>query len=160
LVLLSGHCSTHVPVWRFCRDSARGRRACHISQISDYRLNRPNDVLEVGMEIDARVLEVSNETRRISISIREVEPINPSEEVLAEIEARQQRRREQREEKQPQRGGERRERRSRGRREDRGVEMPTSYVDKHTPTSMGDLANISAVTDGGAELWIRLWVIK
>ncbi|NLJ70442.1 MAG: S1 RNA-binding domain-containing protein [Clostridiaceae bacterium] len=50
---------------------------CHISQISDYRLNRPEDVLQEGMEIDARVLDVSNEERKISISIREVEPINP-----------------------------------------------------------------------------------
>jgi 4-hydroxy-3-methylbut-2-enyl diphosphate reductase len=38
---------------------------------------KPNDVLAEGMEIDARVLEVSNENRRISISIKEVEPINP-----------------------------------------------------------------------------------
>jgi len=29
------------------------------------------------MEVDARVLEVSNEKRRISISIKDVEPINP-----------------------------------------------------------------------------------
>jgi 4-hydroxy-3-methylbut-2-enyl diphosphate reductase len=50
---------------------------CHISQISDVRLVKPNDVLAEGMEIDARVLEVSNENRRISISIKEVEPINP-----------------------------------------------------------------------------------
>ena len=34
------------------------------------------DVLAEGMEIDAVVLEVSR-TRRISISIRDVEPINP-----------------------------------------------------------------------------------
>jgi len=27
--------------------------------------------------VDARVLEVSNDSRRISISIKEVEPINP-----------------------------------------------------------------------------------
>lgn len=50
---------------------------CHISQISDVRLTKPNDVLAEGMEIDARVLEVSNEARRVSISIKEVEPINP-----------------------------------------------------------------------------------
>jgi len=120
---------------------------CHISQISDYRLNRPNDVLEVGMEVDARVLEVSNETRRISISIREVEPINPSEEVRAEIEARQKSRQE-RDGKPPR---ERRERRGKG-RQDREEPESTSYVDSHTPTSIGDLASISAVTDGGAEL--------
>lgn len=59
---------------------------CHISQIANVRLSKPNDVLSEGMEIDARVLEVSNEARRISISIKEVEPINPEgyEEELAE----------------------------------------------------------------------------
>lgn len=120
---------------------------CHISQISDYRLNRPNDVLEVGMEVDARVLEVSNETRRISISIREVEPINPSEEVRAEIEARQKSRQDR--DGKPQR--DKRERRGKGRPSKEEPES-TSYIDTHTPTSIGDLASISAVTDGGAEL--------
>ena len=50
---------------------------CHISQISDVRLNKPEEALAEGMEVDARVLEVSNEKRRISISIKDVEPINP-----------------------------------------------------------------------------------
>ncbi len=50
---------------------------CHVSQISNVRLNRPEDALTEGMEVDARVLEVSNEARRISISIKEVEPIDP-----------------------------------------------------------------------------------
>jgi len=50
---------------------------CHVSQISNARLNRPEDALTEGMEVDARVLDVSDETRRISISIREVEPIEP-----------------------------------------------------------------------------------
>ena len=50
---------------------------CHISQIANVRLTKPNDVLTEGMEVDARVLEVSNEARRVSISIKEVEPINP-----------------------------------------------------------------------------------
>lgn len=50
---------------------------CHVSQISNVRLNKPDDVLKEGMEIDARVLEVNNEARRISISIKEVEPIDP-----------------------------------------------------------------------------------
>jgi ribosomal protein S1 len=103
------------------------------------------------MEVDARVLEVSNETRRISISIREVEPINPSEEVRAEIEARQKSRQE-RDGKPPR---ERRERRGRG-RQDKDEPISTSYVDTHTPTSIGDLASISAVTDGGAELLDKL----
>lgn len=50
---------------------------CHVSQISDVRLNKPEDVLTEGMEVVARVLDVSNETRRISISIKDVEAINP-----------------------------------------------------------------------------------
>ncbi len=50
---------------------------CHISQISNIRLTKPNDVLTEGMEVDARVLEVSNDARRVSISIKEVEPIDP-----------------------------------------------------------------------------------
>ncbi len=50
---------------------------CHVSQISNVRLNKPDDVLSEGMEIDARVLEVNNTARRISISIKEVEAIDP-----------------------------------------------------------------------------------
>ena len=50
---------------------------CHVSQISNIRLNKPDDVLKEGMEVDARVLEVNNTARRISISIKEVEPIDP-----------------------------------------------------------------------------------
>ncbi|NLW88343.1 MAG: bifunctional 4-hydroxy-3-methylbut-2-enyl diphosphate reductase/30S ribosomal protein S1 [Clostridiaceae bacterium] len=50
---------------------------CHVSQISNVRLNKPEDVLSEGMEVVARVLDVNNETRRISVSIKEVEPIDP-----------------------------------------------------------------------------------
>ncbi len=50
---------------------------CHISQISNYRLTKPGDVLNEGMEVDARVLDVNPEARRISISIKDVEPVDP-----------------------------------------------------------------------------------
>ena len=50
---------------------------CHISQISNMRLVKPSDALTEGMEVSAKVLEVSNESRRISVSIKEVEPIDP-----------------------------------------------------------------------------------
>ncbi|MDO5733048.1 MAG: 4-hydroxy-3-methylbut-2-enyl diphosphate reductase [Eubacteriales bacterium] len=49
---------------------------CHISQISTMRLNKPSEVLKEGMEVEARVLDVNNETRRISVSIRDVAPID------------------------------------------------------------------------------------
>lgn len=50
---------------------------CHVSQISDVRLNKPQDVLKEGMEVEAKVLDVNASARRISISIKEVAPINP-----------------------------------------------------------------------------------
>lgn len=49
---------------------------CHISEISDIHLDSPADVLEVGQEVTAKVLAVSNEKRRVSISIRAYEPMN------------------------------------------------------------------------------------
>ncbi|MHB1483138.1 MAG: bifunctional 4-hydroxy-3-methylbut-2-enyl diphosphate reductase/30S ribosomal protein S1 [Saccharofermentanales bacterium] len=50
---------------------------CHISQISNTRLVKPSDALTENMIVHAKVLEVSNESRRISVSIKEVEPIEP-----------------------------------------------------------------------------------
>lgn len=49
---------------------------CHISQISSMRLTKPNEVLKEGMEVEARVLDVNNDNRRISVSIRDVAPID------------------------------------------------------------------------------------
>jgi 4-hydroxy-3-methylbut-2-enyl diphosphate reductase len=60
---------------------------CHVSQISNVRLNKPDDVLKEGMEVDARVLEVNNSARRISISIKEVEPIDPETVADTSVEA-------------------------------------------------------------------------
>ena len=61
---------------------------CHVSQISDVRLNKPQDVLKEGMEVEAKVLDVNPAARRISISIKEVAPINPQpEDAPAEEEA-------------------------------------------------------------------------
>lgn len=116
---------------------------CHISQISDYRLNKPNDVLDEGMEVDARVIEVSDEARRISVSIREVEPINPDpeSEIVQQAEQRQQ---------QFQQRGNRR----RGRRREESAEhdMPTTYIDKQASSSLSDVAAFTAVTKEGSEL--------
>lgn len=50
---------------------------CHISQISNVRITKPSEVLKEGMEVQAKVMEVSNEQRRVSISIKEVAPIDP-----------------------------------------------------------------------------------
>lgn len=45
---------------------------CHISQICNHRIEKPEDVLKPGQEVQARVLEVNLERRRISISIKSV----------------------------------------------------------------------------------------
>lgn len=58
----------------------------HISQISDFRLGKPGDVLKIGQEVEAKVLEVNIESKKISLSIKEVKPINPAVESNAEAE--------------------------------------------------------------------------
>ena len=58
---------------------------CHVSQISSRRLEKPEDVLSVGQVVQAKVIKIEPEERRISISIKEVAPIDPEiEEVPAE----------------------------------------------------------------------------
>ncbi|HHW00376.1 MAG TPA: bifunctional 4-hydroxy-3-methylbut-2-enyl diphosphate reductase/30S ribosomal protein S1 [Clostridiaceae bacterium] len=47
----------------------------HISQIANKRIAKPDDVLEIGQEVEAKVLEVNHEAKRISLSIRELMPI-------------------------------------------------------------------------------------
>ncbi|GAA0297031.1 small subunit ribosomal protein S1 [Gracilibacillus halotolerans] len=45
----------------------------HISQISTEHIGTPMEVLEVGQEVKAKVLEVNESEKRISLSIREIE---------------------------------------------------------------------------------------
>ncbi len=116
---------------------------CHISQISTYHLNKPGDVLATGMEVDARVVEVSDEARRISISIRDVEPINPAPD--SEIVLRQEEQQQQRQQREARRRGKRR-------RGEDGDGLPTSYVDKQARSAIGDMAEITTVTKAGSEL--------
>ena len=52
---------------------------CHVSEISSVRLQQPSDVLSVGMEVEVKVIDVKKDARRISISIKEVAPIDPAE---------------------------------------------------------------------------------
>ena len=42
----------------------------HISQISDQRIDKVRDALEVGQEVEARVVKVDRDERRIGLSIR------------------------------------------------------------------------------------------
>jgi len=43
----------------------------HVSQISDSRVQSPEDVLSVGQEVKVKVLSVNHENGRISLSIKE-----------------------------------------------------------------------------------------
>jgi small subunit ribosomal protein S1 len=45
----------------------------HISQITTRHIGKPSEVLEVGQQVQAKVLDVNEENKRISLSIREVE---------------------------------------------------------------------------------------
>ncbi len=49
----------------------------HISQIADHRIGKPSDVLSVGQEVQAKILEIDPEKQKISLSIRAL--IEPAE---------------------------------------------------------------------------------
>ncbi len=51
----------------------------HISQISNKRIAKPEDVIKNGQEVEARVMEVDGEKKRLSLSIKEANPIDPPE---------------------------------------------------------------------------------
>ncbi|MBN1264882.1 MAG: S1 RNA-binding domain-containing protein [Anaerolineales bacterium] len=46
----------------------------HLSEISWKRINHPNEVLSVGDEVQVRVLSVDSSKKRISLSIRDLQP--------------------------------------------------------------------------------------
>ena len=58
----------------------------HISQIADRRIGKPEDVLTVGQEVDAKIIDIDAENKRISLSIRALlEPtVEEQAEALAE----------------------------------------------------------------------------
>ena len=43
---------------------------CHISELSDERIDRPDEVVKVGQEMDFRILRVEYENRKIGLSAR------------------------------------------------------------------------------------------
>ncbi len=59
----------------------------HISQISNKRIDKPADVLTVGDEVEAKIIEIDLEAKKISLSIRALlkeEPVEAAEEVVEE----------------------------------------------------------------------------
>lgn len=45
----------------------------HISQLADYRVEKVADILKVGMEVNAKIIDINPESKRISLSIRALE---------------------------------------------------------------------------------------
>lgn len=58
---------------------------CHVSQISNVRLKSPADVLSIGQEVTAMVTNIKASDRKISISIKEVAPIDPVEDDIYSV---------------------------------------------------------------------------
>lgn len=56
----------------------------HVSQISKEHINKPEDVLKVGDEIEAKVVDINVEDRKISLSIKALLPEEPAEEAAVE----------------------------------------------------------------------------
>ena len=56
----------------------------HISQIANRRIQKPQDVLTVGEEVDAQITNIDFDAKRVSLSIR---ALLPEEEIVEEVEA-------------------------------------------------------------------------
>lgn len=42
----------------------------HISQIADHRIAKPEDALTVGQQVDAKIIDINDEKKKVSLSIR------------------------------------------------------------------------------------------
>ena len=59
----------------------------HISQIADRRIEKPEDVLTIGEEVEAKITDINWETKKISLSIRALiaPPVEEVKEESAEV---------------------------------------------------------------------------
>jgi 4-hydroxy-3-methylbut-2-enyl diphosphate reductase len=56
----------------------------HISQIANQRVEKPQDVLKVGEEVDVKITNVDFDAKRVSLSIRALLEDKPAEEAVEE----------------------------------------------------------------------------
>ncbi len=54
----------------------------HISQIANQRVNSVGDILKVGDEVEAKIIEINDEQKRISLSIRALLPEDEGDDVV------------------------------------------------------------------------------
>ena len=52
----------------------------HVSEISDERISTPHEVLQVGDEVEARIIGINEEKRQVRLSMRNLEPVELFEE--------------------------------------------------------------------------------
>ncbi len=61
----------------------------HISQLSDKRVNKPSDVVAVGDEVEAKIVDINTETRKVGLSMRalieEAKAAEESADVAADV---------------------------------------------------------------------------
>ena len=58
----------------------------HVSQISRAHVDKPSDVLTVGQEITAKIVDLNEEEKKISLSMKALESAQQAEETVAEAE--------------------------------------------------------------------------
>ena len=56
----------------------------HVSQISRAHVDKPSDVLSVGQEITAKIVDLNEEEKKISLSMKALEPVAETEESVEE----------------------------------------------------------------------------
>ena len=56
----------------------------HISQIANRRIEKPADELKIGQEVEAKIIDVDFDKKRVSLSIRALLPEEPAVEATAE----------------------------------------------------------------------------
>ena len=84
--IVSGTVSRIVPYGAFV-DIGVGRDALlHIREMAVGYINKPEDVVQVGEELEARIIEVSRRRGRIDLSLKGLRP-EPEAEQAAEVEA-------------------------------------------------------------------------
>jgi ribosomal protein S1 len=55
----------------------------HVSQISREHVNKPSDVLKVGQEIEAKVVDFNGQDHKISLSMKALEDVAPKHDEMA-----------------------------------------------------------------------------
>ncbi|MDF2612718.1 MAG: binding domain protein [Clostridia bacterium] len=62
---------THFGAFAKISDNVEG--LIHISQISEKRIQKAEEVLEIGQEVEAKIMSIDKETKKISLSLKEIE---------------------------------------------------------------------------------------